>query len=93
MPLNNTAKNLMLTQLAGVAGFMSLHTGYPATGGNEIAGGSPAYARKPITWGAAANGAIAATNQPVFDVPSGVTVAAVVSGALAYLVALSKLVR
>jgi len=72
---------------------MSLHTGYPATSGNEIAGGTPAYARKSITWGTASNGAIAVTNQPVFDVPAGATVAAVVSGALAYLVALSKLVR
>lgn len=76
MALNDTAKNLMLTELATAAVYMSLHTAYPATSGNEITGGSPAYARKAITWGTAASGEIAMTNDPVFDVPA-TTVAAV----------------
>lgn len=46
--------------------------------GTEITGGSPAYARKAITFGAASNGEISATNVPIeFDVPSGATVASV----------------
>lgn len=48
----------------------SLHTAYSATGANEVTGGTPAYARKAITLGAAASRAKAATTQPVFDVPA-----------------------
>jgi len=76
MALNDTAKNLMLTELASTALYMSLHTAYPATTGNEITGGSPAYARKAITWAAASTGQISMSNDPVFDVPAS-TVAAV----------------
>ena len=53
----------------------SLHTANPdPSGGSEVTGGSPAYARKSITWAAAAAGSMAASNQPVFDVPAGTTV-------------------
>lgn len=56
--------------------FGSLHTAYSTTGTNEVAGGSPAYARKALTWGAAAAGskALAAT-LPTWDVPAATTVA------------------
>ena len=38
----------------------------------ELSGGSPAYARKTITWGTAAAGAITMNGtDPVFDVPAG----------------------
>ena len=49
----------------------SLHSSDPgATGLAEISGGSPAYARKAITW-AAATGAGRTTNvTPLFDVPA-----------------------
>lgn len=77
MAINDAGKNYMLTQFKAQIGYMSLHAAYPATIGNEITGGSPAYARKAVTWGTATSGAIAASNQPSFDVPSGVTVAAV----------------
>lgn len=41
----------------------------------EIAGGSPAYARKAITWNAAANGAVDDVSvASAFDVPAGATV-------------------
>lgn len=75
--INNDGKNIMLNELGTVATYMSLHNGYPATSLNEITGGSPAYARKAITWGSASNGEIATSNQPVFDVPAGETVAGV----------------
>ena len=55
---------------SGIA-YLSLHT--DAVGGgsaNEVTGGSPAYARKAATWGAASAGSKALTNQPVFDVPA-----------------------
>lgn len=52
----------------------SLHTAYSATGANEVTGGSPAYAKKAITMGAAAARSRAASTQPLFDVPVGTTV-------------------
>jgi len=62
-------------------GFAAAYTGDPgATGAsNEVTGGSPAYARKAITWSAATSAtpsvkALAATF-PVFDIPAGTTVA------------------
>ena len=76
MPYSNNAKHAMLDELASLAVFVSLHTADPSTtGANEVSGGSPAYARKAITWNAASGGAIDSSNQPVFDVPAGTTVA------------------
>jgi hypothetical protein len=73
MPLVNAAKHVMLNELASVAVFVSLHDGDPSTSGtNELTGGSPAYARKAITWNAAASGAIDdSSNGIVFDIPAG----------------------
>lgn len=76
MALNDNAKNLMLDALAAAAGYVSIHTADPgATGINEISGGSPAYARKAVTWNPAATGSVAASNQPVLDIPAAGTVA------------------
>ena len=70
------AKNLMLDQLGAAIGFVSLHTADPGTtGASEVAGGTPAYARKAVTWAAAANSSKAASNQPTFDVPPSTTAA------------------
>lgn len=57
------------------AAYASLHTADPGTSGaSEVTGGSPAYARKALTWTAGSvDGVVTAT--AVFDVPSGVTVA------------------
>lgn len=75
MALNDTSKNLMLDQLATVAVYASLHTADPGTTGtSEVTGGSPAYARKSITWNSAATGNLDSSNQPVFDVPGSTTV-------------------
>lgn len=75
MPLNDTAKNAMLDHLSTLAVYVSLHTADPgATGLNEVTGGSPAYARKSITWNAAATGNLDSSNQPVLDVPASTTV-------------------
>src|SRR4051794_18486250 len=54
--------------------FGSLHTAAPSgqTAGAEVSGGSPAYARKSLTWTSGSTGT--ATSTAVFDVPSGTTV-------------------
>lgn len=52
--------------------FGSLHSADPGTTGtSEITGGSPAYARKSLTWTAGSTGTATATG--VFDVASGTT--------------------
>lgn len=84
MGLKNAAKNRMLDQLAGNTASGSpithagLHTGLPATTGNELTGGSPAYARKALTWEAAAGtelaGSLDLTSTYTFDVAAGSSV-------------------
>lgn len=78
MGFSTTAKNDMLDAFADKYVWASLHSADPGdTGASEIAGGSPAYARKgPLTWDPA-TGALVEVDTgtpPVFDVPSGVTV-------------------
>jgi hypothetical protein len=78
MPLNDTAKNVALDGLdeaitAGVK-FIGLGvTGDPGTAttltGTEAAGGSPAYARVGVVWGAAASGVKANTGALTIDAP------------------------
>lgn len=41
------------------------------TAGTEMSGGSPAYARKPITWGTEANGTVANSVAVSVNVPTG----------------------
>lgn len=75
MPYTTEGKNAMLDYLGTLATYMGLHTAIPSTGTpNEVAGGSPAYARKANTYNAAAAGNLDNSNTPVFDVPGGVTV-------------------
>ena len=76
MPYSILGKNAMLNALGALAVFASLHTADPGESGtNEVAGGSPAYIRKAITWNAAGSGTMDDSNVPVFDVPAGTTVA------------------
>jgi hypothetical protein len=59
---------------AGI-GYLSLHTNVVGSGDTgEVTGGAPAYARKAVTWNAAAAGSKAISGTPVFDVPSGTTI-------------------
>lgn len=63
------AKNAMLNALAIDA--LSLHSTFPGlTGANEISGGSPAYARKAVTFGAASGSTRTTTAAVAFDVPA-----------------------
>lgn len=76
MALSNSGKDVMLDELATVAVYASLHTADPGTSGtSEVTGGSPSYARQSITWNAASAGNLDSSNQPVFNIPSGTTVA------------------
>lgn len=71
-----SVKNAMLDAITAIT-HISLHSADPGTtGANEISGGSPAYARKSVTYPAASGGerTIAEENAPVFDVPGGATV-------------------
>lgn len=81
MPLNTPAKNVMLdaldesaTQITHI-GAMTLAGGAPGMGtnaaGTEAAGGSPAYARQSLVWGAAASELKSNTNSIAIDVPAG----------------------
>ena len=78
--LNVTARNAMLDASSTVwpPDTVSLHTADPGSGtssnAGELSGGSPAYARKSVTWAAAATGSKASSAQVVFDVPGGSTV-------------------
>lgn len=74
---DTTAKNVMLDALAGVLTRISLHSGDPGAANaadNELSGGSPAYARKAVTWAAASGGSMDETTSPTFDVEGGDTV-------------------
>jgi hypothetical protein len=79
MPFNTVAKNEMLdaldesnTKITHVAAWTLTDpgTGTNATG-TEATGGSPAYARQAVTWGAAASEIKQNTNSITIDVPAG----------------------
>lgn len=75
MGLNNTAKNAMLDELASLIGYGSLHSADPGTTGtDELAGGSPAYAREALSWAAASGGSVGLSSSVEFDVEGGDTV-------------------
>lgn len=68
MPWNNSAKSDALGAVRTAQTHLSLHTAYPGdSGANETSGGSPAYARKAVTWGAVGG------TPPSFDVSASVT--------------------
>lgn len=73
MPLNDTALNVGADAIAGAITHVALHTS--TSSGSEISGGSPAYARLAISWNSASSGNADSSNQPVFNVPGGVTIA------------------
>lgn len=79
MALTPTTLNTLLDDLDESASSLpathaSLHTADPgATGTSEVTGGTPAYARKALTW-SAASGTTKAAAQVTFDVPAGTTV-------------------
>lgn len=77
MPLSTNARNRIAASIGGaVVGLpvthLSLHSAFPGdTGAFEISGGSPAYARKSVTWNAVSNGILSQQGSVTFDVPAG----------------------
>lgn len=73
--LNNSGKAAMLDAFGTAAGFVSLHAADPGTSGtSEVTGGNPVYARKAMSWAAAATGSKSSNAQIVFDVPASTTI-------------------
>jgi len=69
----NTMKNLLAAAYGGEATHGAVYTSVPgASAGTEPSGGSPAYARQPLTWSQPSNGTITAT--ATFDIPADATV-------------------
>ncbi|HET9654600.1 MAG TPA: hypothetical protein VFP72_04560 [Kineosporiaceae bacterium] len=51
---------------------VSAHSADPgATGANELTGGTPAYARIPVTWSVSSGGILVASTPPTFNIPAG----------------------
>jgi hypothetical protein len=72
---NVTQRNALATAYGTNAPYGALFTADPGTADaatGEVTGGAPAYARKALTWGAAAASAISGT--ATFDVPTGTNV-------------------
>lgn len=68
----DAARNAMIS--AEGTTHLSLHSAYSATGANELSGGSPAYARKAVSYGTASSGAKAQSANVAFDVPASASV-------------------
>jgi len=73
-----TARAVGVDAIAALATRVALHTGDPGganSATNEVTGGSPAYARKPLAWNAANGSGVATLNgDVVLDVPASTTV-------------------
>ena len=73
MGYKDAGKHAMLNALGALTTHVAAYTDDAGT--TEVTGGT--YARKAITWAAAADGAMAASNQPLFDIPASTTVKAI----------------
>jgi hypothetical protein len=69
--MNATYRNAIATH----GGTLVTHIGLVDAGGTEITGGSPAYARRAVTWAAPNDGTIRPNANLVYDIPAGATVA------------------
>lgn len=73
-----TEKNSLASKYAADGLYGAVYTtAAGATAGTEPTGGTPAYARLPLSWGAPVNGVATAT--ATFNIPAGTTI---VSGGL-----------
>lgn len=76
MGLSTSGRNAAASGVTALSGYASLHTGDPGgTGASEVTGGSPAYARKAVTWAAAGGGSVTTSASATFDVPGSTTIA------------------
>lgn len=71
-----TEKNSLATKYGVDAAYGAVYTTAPgASAGTEVSGGTPAYARKALTWSTASGGVTTAT--ATFDIPASTTVVGV----------------
>ena len=77
MPLSTASADDLLDYWGSTYGkYISLHSAWSATGGNELSGGSPAYARLAASWSSAASNSKALSGTPYsFNAPASSTVA------------------
>lgn len=66
MALTTDGADEMLDALGVVSTYLGL-----LDSGVELSGGSPAYARQAVTWGAASAGSMAMSGTEQFDIPAG----------------------
>ena len=76
MPIATTSTKESLAQrYTELCTHASAHTADPGTtGASEVTGGSPAYARKPITWNAGAEDGVYTSNPVTIDIPAATTI-------------------
>jgi len=74
MPIQtNTQKNTLASAYGTAAAYGAVYTTAPGgSAGTEPSGGSPAYARKALSWGAPSAGVVTVT--VTFDIPAGTTI-------------------
>lgn len=72
--MTTTQANALATKVSTDYPFAALYTSAPTqtAAGTEVTGGTPAYARKTVTWGTVTAGVI--TGTCTFDVPTGTTI-------------------
>lgn len=77
MPLVDAGRNACLTGgLGNAITHVSIHSSNPGTAGdNELSGGSPAHARKAVTWNTVGSGQRTNNGALAFDIPAGSTAA------------------
>ncbi|MGE3622008.1 MAG: hypothetical protein AB7L84_16255 [Acidimicrobiia bacterium] len=72
MYLLDAGRHAALTGLGDALDYGSIHTAFPGpTGANEASGGTPAYARKALTWASPAAGKRLTSTLVQFDLPAG----------------------
>ena len=72
-----TARNIGVDAIAALGTRWAAHTADPGGANSataEVSGGSPAYARKAVTWNAASGGTATQNGDVVLDIPAGTTV-------------------
>jgi len=74
MPLDTAGRNTAAGAVSDAYPWVALFNGDPGSGGTEISGGSPAYARIPKTGWTEANGTSSMPSSALFNVPAGATV-------------------
>lgn len=63
-----------LNAIRAHGGTLITHIGLVDQAGTELSGGSPAYARKPVTWNQTVDGVLRPSANLTFDIPAGTTV-------------------